>query len=162
KRTGRQPRAPAVAGARCPYPRGRPVRVAARRQTPPSRTGRKGGGSAARRGHRRTGAHEIAVPTRSCPQLCAAPAGPANGSARREWMAEVGARVESPVALLREYLTALRALLRGERVRVRGRYVSLDGVALDWPPSAAPPVLAGATGPRSLRLCGEAADGTIL
>jgi alkanesulfonate monooxygenase SsuD/methylene tetrahydromethanopterin reductase-like flavin-dependent oxidoreductase (luciferase family) len=84
------------------------------------------------------------------------------GHGVQEWMAQVGARVESPMTLLREYLTALRALLRGERVTVQGRYVRLDGVALDWPPGSPPAVLAGATGPRSLRLSGELADGTIL
>lgn len=84
------------------------------------------------------------------------------GHGVQDWMGQVGARVESPVTLLREYLTALRALLRGERVTVAGRYVRLDDVALDWPPPSAPAVFAGATGPRTLRLCGEAADGTIL
>jgi alkanesulfonate monooxygenase SsuD/methylene tetrahydromethanopterin reductase-like flavin-dependent oxidoreductase (luciferase family) len=84
------------------------------------------------------------------------------GHGVQEWMAQVGARVESPVTLLREYLVALRALLRGERVTVSGRYVRLDGVALDWPPATAPAVLAGAVGPRTLRLAGEVADGTIL
>lgn len=78
------------------------------------------------------------------------------------WMGQVGARAESPVTLLREYLEALRALLGGERVSTDGRYVKLDGVALDWPPTRAPEVLTGATGPRTLRLSGEAADGTIL
>ncbi|NNN37767.1 LLM class flavin-dependent oxidoreductase [Streptomyces sp. S3(2020)] len=84
------------------------------------------------------------------------------GHGVQDWMGQVGARVESPVTLLREYLDALRALLRGERVTVEGRYVRLDDVALDWPPAEAVPVFAGATGPRSLRLAGEAADGTIL
>jgi alkanesulfonate monooxygenase SsuD/methylene tetrahydromethanopterin reductase-like flavin-dependent oxidoreductase (luciferase family) len=84
------------------------------------------------------------------------------GHGVQDWMGQVGARAESPVTLLREYLDALRALLRGERVSTDGRYVKLDGVALDWPPAGATEVLAGATGPRSLRLSGEAADGTIL
>lgn len=84
------------------------------------------------------------------------------GHGVQDWMAQVGARVESPMTLLREYLTALRALLRGERVTVTGRYVRLDDVALDWPPMVPPAVLAGATGPRTLRLSGELADGTIL
>jgi alkanesulfonate monooxygenase SsuD/methylene tetrahydromethanopterin reductase-like flavin-dependent oxidoreductase (luciferase family) len=84
------------------------------------------------------------------------------GHGVQDWMQQVGARVESPMTLLREHLTALRALLRGDRVSVAGRYVRLEEVALDWPPASAPAVLSGATGPRSLRLCGEAADGTIL
>ncbi|WP_328357767.1 LLM class flavin-dependent oxidoreductase [Streptomyces sp. NBC_00445] len=85
------------------------------------------------------------------------------GHGVQDWMGQVGARVESPVTLLREHLLALRTLLRGERITTDGRYVKLDDVALDWPPAdPAPPVFAGATGPRSLRLAGEAADGTIL
>ncbi|HXV93384.1 MAG TPA: LLM class flavin-dependent oxidoreductase [Pseudonocardia sp.] len=84
------------------------------------------------------------------------------GHGVQDWMGQVGARVESPVTLLREYLGALRALLRGEEVTTGGRYVHLDRVALDWPPNAPAPVLAGAIGPRSLTLCGELADGTII
>jgi alkanesulfonate monooxygenase SsuD/methylene tetrahydromethanopterin reductase-like flavin-dependent oxidoreductase (luciferase family) len=84
------------------------------------------------------------------------------GHGVQRWMAQVGARVESPLTLLREYLAALRALLAAEQVTVDGRYVRLDKVALDWPPTGPVAVLAGAEGPRSLRLCGEAADGTIL
>lgn len=84
------------------------------------------------------------------------------GHGVQDWMGQVGARAESPVTLLREQLDALRALLAGERVSTEGRYVRLDGVALDWPPAAAPPVLAGAEGPRTLRLVGGHADGIIL
>ncbi|MBK3581875.1 LLM class flavin-dependent oxidoreductase, partial [Streptomyces sp. MBT65] len=84
------------------------------------------------------------------------------GHGVQDWMGQVGARVESPVTLLREHLDALRALLRGERLTTDGRYVKLDDVGLDWPPAGPVEILAGATGPRTLRLSGAAADGTIL
>jgi alkanesulfonate monooxygenase SsuD/methylene tetrahydromethanopterin reductase-like flavin-dependent oxidoreductase (luciferase family) len=84
------------------------------------------------------------------------------GHGVQDWMGQVGARVESPVTLLREHLTALRSLLAGETVSTAGRYVQLDRVALDWPPTPAPAVLAGAEGPRTVRLSGSHADGTIL
>ena len=84
------------------------------------------------------------------------------GHGVQEWMEQVGARVESPVTLLREYVLALRALLRGERLSTEGRYVRLDDVGLDWPPASPAPVLVGAIGPRTLRLAGEVADGTII
>ncbi|MFF7519392.1 LLM class flavin-dependent oxidoreductase [Streptomyces pseudovenezuelae] len=84
------------------------------------------------------------------------------GHGVQDWMGQVGARAESPLTLLREHLLALRALLAGERVTTRGRYVTLDDVALDWPPAGPVEVLTGATGPRTLRLTGEAADGTVL
>jgi len=57
---------------------------------------------------------------------------------------------------------ALRALLAGESLSRQGRYVRLDRVQLGAPPATAPPVLAGAEGPRTLRLVGGHADGAIL
>lgn len=84
------------------------------------------------------------------------------GHGVQDWMGQVGARVESPMTLLREYAVAMRALLAGQRVTTEGRYVKLRDVALDWPPLSVPPLFAGATGPKSIRLCGEIADGTIL
>lgn len=84
------------------------------------------------------------------------------GHGVQDWMGQVGARAASPLTLLGEQLDALRALLRGERLSVRGRYVQLDDVALDWPPPRAVDVFAGATGPRTLRLAGAKADGTLL
>jgi alkanesulfonate monooxygenase SsuD/methylene tetrahydromethanopterin reductase-like flavin-dependent oxidoreductase (luciferase family) len=78
------------------------------------------------------------------------------------WMGQVGARAASPLTLLSEYLPALRGLLDGERLTVDGRYVSLEDVALGWPPVTAPPVLAAATGSRTLEVSGRLADGTIL
>jgi alkanesulfonate monooxygenase SsuD/methylene tetrahydromethanopterin reductase-like flavin-dependent oxidoreductase (luciferase family) len=84
------------------------------------------------------------------------------GHGVQDWMGQVGAGVESPMTLLREYLDALRELLAGRPVTTTGRYVRLDRVALDWPPRSPPPVLAGAEGPRTVRLTGGHADGTIL
>lgn len=63
------------------------------------------------------------------------------GHGVQEWMGQVGA---------------------GEEVSTEGRYVRLDRVALDWPPLGPAAVLSGATGPRSMRLSGELAAGTIL
>ncbi|WP_436523009.1 LLM class flavin-dependent oxidoreductase [Actinoplanes sp. HUAS TT8] len=87
---------------------------------------------------------------------------PGIGHGVQDWMAQVGARPASPLTLLREHATALRALLRGETVSTDGRYVRLDAVTLDWPPAAAPPLLIGATGPKTLALAGQVGDGTIL
>jgi alkanesulfonate monooxygenase SsuD/methylene tetrahydromethanopterin reductase-like flavin-dependent oxidoreductase (luciferase family) len=84
------------------------------------------------------------------------------GHGVQDWMGQVGARAESPLTLLREYLDALRALLAGESLSTQGRYVRLDRVQLGAPPSPVPAVLAGAEGPRTLRLVGGHADGTIL
>jgi alkanesulfonate monooxygenase SsuD/methylene tetrahydromethanopterin reductase-like flavin-dependent oxidoreductase (luciferase family) len=87
---------------------------------------------------------------------------PGLGHGVLDWMAQVGAGVASPMGLLREYATAVRELLHGSTVRTSGRYVQLDGVALDWPPDRVPPLLVGARGPKTLRLAGELADGVII
>lgn len=87
---------------------------------------------------------------------------PGVGHGVLDWMAQVGARVESPMTLLREYTTALRALLHGEQVTTSGRYVHLDAVRLDWPPSPPPPLLVGAVKPKTLQLATELGDGVIL
>jgi alkanesulfonate monooxygenase SsuD/methylene tetrahydromethanopterin reductase-like flavin-dependent oxidoreductase (luciferase family) len=87
---------------------------------------------------------------------------PGLGHGVQDWMGQVGARVASPLTLMREQLPALRDLLAGETVTADGRYVHLDAVRLDWPPAAAPLVYAAAEGPKTLRLSGEVADGTVL
>ncbi len=79
-----------------------------------------------------------------------------------DWMGQVGARVESPMTLLREYTAALYALLHGQTVTTHGRYVHLDNVALDWPPVVVPPLLVGGIRPRTVALAGELADGVII
>ena len=87
---------------------------------------------------------------------------PGLGHGVLDWMGQVGARAASPLTLLREHTAAVRDLLHARRVDVDGRYVRLDGVALDWPPAQPPPLLLGARGPKTLRLAGELADGVIL
>src|SRR4051812_1162611 len=84
------------------------------------------------------------------------------GHGVQEWMVQVGAAVDSPMTLLREHTTAVRSLLAGERVTVDGRYVRLDGGALDRPPPTPPRLLVGARGPRTMSLAGEISDGVLL
>ena len=84
------------------------------------------------------------------------------GHGVQNWMAQIGARVDSPLTLLRETVLAVRSLLAGDEVSVDGRYVHLDAVRLVHPPLHVPEIAIGAMGPRSLELSGEVADGTIL
>lgn len=88
------------------------------------------------------------------------------GHGMPHWMRSIGAWPASPLTLLEEYLTTVRALLRGDRVSTAdtARYVKLADAALEPSsiPDAAPPVLAGVRGPKSLAVSGRSADGTIL
>lgn len=79
-----------------------------------------------------------------------------------EWMARVGWRAPSPLRYLRAYAGALRSLVRGEEVDRISDGVWLEHVSMEWPVAQVPPILVGAIGPRTLRLAGEVADGTIL
>lgn len=87
---------------------------------------------------------------------------PGVGHGVQDWMGQVGARPASPLTLLREYTTALRRLLHGEKVTVQGRYVTLDDVVLGRPPASPPPLFSAGQGPKTLRLVGEVADGVVL
>lgn len=84
------------------------------------------------------------------------------GHGVREWMARAGVAPRSPLALLEETITSVRALLRGERFELAGREVRLDGVKLVHPPAEVPPVVAGVVRARSLELSGRVADGTLI
>ncbi len=84
------------------------------------------------------------------------------GHGVQEWMGQAGVRAASPLTLAREYFAALRGLLAGDEVTTSGQYVQLDQVRLVWPPEVPTALHMGATGPKSLRLSGEIADGTIL
>lgn len=87
---------------------------------------------------------------------------PGVGHGVRRWLQQTGALPQSQMTQLREWVSALRALLHGGEVSTQGQYVHLDAVRLNWPPTPPPPVLVGARGPRTLALAGELADGVIL
>ncbi|MCW2521668.1 MAG: oxidoreductase [Frankiales bacterium] len=87
---------------------------------------------------------------------------PGLGHGVLDWMGQIGARAASPMTLLSEYLTALRALLDGERVSTSGRYVQLEDVALTWPPLERVELFTAAVGPKTLAVSGAIADGTVL
>lgn len=87
-------------------------------------------------------------------------AGLGHGSAG--WVNQMGLRVESPIGLLREVTTAIRSLLDGESLSRDEGHFGFERIRLDHPPSERVPLYYGVTGPASLRLSGELADGTLL
>lgn len=78
------------------------------------------------------------------------------------WMRQIGARPPDRLGLLEETVAAVRALLHGGELDVRGEHVRLDAVRLDFPPPEPPPVLIGTTGPRGLAIAARTADGIVL
>jgi 5,10-methylenetetrahydromethanopterin reductase len=80
--------------------------------------------------------------------------------------AKVGIQRVKPLTVMREVVTACRALLNNETVTMHGDYVHLDGVELDYvyqerrPKDV--PIYIGATGMKMMELTGEIADGAVL
>jgi len=73
-----------------------------------------------------------------------------------------GMSFERPAAYMREYLTALMPLLRGETIRYEGESLTTNAFApLDITGVEAPPVLVAALGDTMLKLAGRIADGTV-
>ncbi len=73
------------------------------------------------------------------------------------------APADRPIAAVRDAVTIIRRLLRGETVTYTGTVFSADGVRLEFAPRRADlPILTAAMGPQALRLCGEIADGVMI
>jgi alkanesulfonate monooxygenase SsuD/methylene tetrahydromethanopterin reductase-like flavin-dependent oxidoreductase (luciferase family) len=84
------------------------------------------------------------------------------GHGVQDWMRQSGVKVASPLALLEEYVEALRALFAGETVSRSGRYVRLDEVRLAWAPPRRVPILIGGNGHKTLALAPRIGDGVLL
>jgi alkanesulfonate monooxygenase SsuD/methylene tetrahydromethanopterin reductase-like flavin-dependent oxidoreductase (luciferase family) len=77
---------------------------------------------------------------------------------------------DRPIAVMREYVTAVRALLDGQRVTAGEIVGGVAAGSPGWPHSASlgvtdlppAPVYLAALGPQMLRLAGETADGALL
>jgi alkanesulfonate monooxygenase SsuD/methylene tetrahydromethanopterin reductase-like flavin-dependent oxidoreductase (luciferase family) len=78
------------------------------------------------------------------------------------WMRQIGAFPKSQIRALEENVIAVRAILHGESVTMRGDYVQLDAVQLEFPLDSVPPIQLGVRGPKSLHVAGKVADGAIL
>lgn len=73
---------------------------------------------------------------------------------------QLGIPFARPARHMREYLSILRPLLRGEPVSFHGELLAAE-VALALPVVANVPVVVAALGPEMLKVAGELADGTI-
>jgi alkanesulfonate monooxygenase SsuD/methylene tetrahydromethanopterin reductase-like flavin-dependent oxidoreductase (luciferase family) len=82
------------------------------------------------------------------------------GHGASEWMRQLGLQQKSPLRALREVLSSVQNLLRGETLTQSGLF-HFDAVQLAYP-SADVPLYTGVIGPKSLALSGEIADGTVI
>ena len=84
------------------------------------------------------------------------------GAYRPQARAALGVGRMSALALMRDYLSVIRALVHGERVDYEGETTTLKGMRLAMRPAPETPVYLGALGPKMLEMSGELADGASL
>ena len=72
----------------------------------------------------------------------------------------LGMSYDKPARHMREYLSVLMPLVRGETASFSGEQYNVNGVTLDIPGGSPTPVVVAALGPVMLKLAGELADGT--
>jgi F420-dependent oxidoreductase-like protein len=73
----------------------------------------------------------------------------------------LGMSYDKPARHMREYLSILAPLLRGESVTFSGEQYTVKNFSLDFPGKQPVPLLVAALGPVMLKLAGELTDGTI-
>lgn len=78
------------------------------------------------------------------------------------WTDQMGLTPKSPLSALTETVNGIRDLLAGETVDAEGRQFVFNSVTLTHTPAAPVPLLTGVLGPKSLRLSGKIADGTVM
>jgi len=74
----------------------------------------------------------------------------------------LGVERKRPLTALREAVSIIRALLRGEVVSFEGRMFSVKGAVLRFKPVRDVPIYIGAQGPKMLALAGEIGDGVLV
>ena len=77
------------------------------------------------------------------------------------WVQQMGLYPRSQLTAVRECVEALRELLDGGTVDLRGASFAFHEVQLAYPVSPSVPIFTGALGPRMMELSGSIADGTI-
>src|SRR6478672_13052775 len=75
----------------------------------------------------------------------------------------MGLRADRPLAAVRDAITLVRAMLKGEEVTYTGKAFSAHGAKLEYqPPRPDMPLLMAARGEQALALCGAIADGLMI
>ena len=84
------------------------------------------------------------------------------GTGNPLFLAESGESIEKPVAIAREFVSALRALWSGQPVQQEATRFRLRGARMMFTPPAPIPLYLAAMKPQMLALAGRIADGVVL
>jgi alkanesulfonate monooxygenase SsuD/methylene tetrahydromethanopterin reductase-like flavin-dependent oxidoreductase (luciferase family) len=86
---------------------------------------------------------------------------PGIGLGLPDWLEQMGIRPTRPVAALRESVSTVQRLLRGETVSLAGEHFTFDEITLAHPANEHVPITMGVSGPMLLNLAGRLADTTL-
>lgn len=78
------------------------------------------------------------------------------------WTDQMGLTAKSPLSALTECVEGVRRMLAGDTVDLEGKQFVFRSVAATHRPDVDVPILTGVLGPKSLRLSGRIADGTVM
>jgi 5,10-methylenetetrahydromethanopterin reductase len=85
------------------------------------------------------------------------------GSGIGDRVTRMGLSYDKPIGAVRDAITIVRGLLRGESVTHKGSVFSVTDVKLEYkPPRPDLPIYMAATGDQALRMCGQIADGLMI
>jgi 5,10-methylenetetrahydromethanopterin reductase len=85
------------------------------------------------------------------------------GSGIGDRVTRMGLSYDKPLAAVRDAITIVRGMLKGEAVTYQGGVFSVTNVKLEFsPPRADLPIYMAATGDQALRVCGQVADGLMI
>lgn len=78
------------------------------------------------------------------------------------WTDQMALTARSPLTALTECVNGVRTLLAGDTVDAEGKQFTFRSVAATHRPDEPVPILTGVLGPKSLKLSGRIADGTVM
>jgi 5,10-methylenetetrahydromethanopterin reductase len=85
------------------------------------------------------------------------------GSGIGDRVTRMGLAFDKPIGAVRDAITIVRGMIRGERVTYEGSVFSAVDVKLEYaPPRPDLPIYMAATGDQALRMCGRLADGLMI
>jgi 5,10-methylenetetrahydromethanopterin reductase len=85
------------------------------------------------------------------------------GSGNGDRIRRMGLDYDKPLAAVRDAITIVRGMIRGERLTYSGSVFSVKDVQLEYtPPRPALPLYMAAMGDQAMRVCGQVADGVVI
>jgi 5,10-methylenetetrahydromethanopterin reductase len=85
------------------------------------------------------------------------------GSGIGDRVTRMGLSYDKPLGAVRDAITIMRGMLKGEAVTYQGAVYSVTNAKLEFtPPRPDMPIYMAATGDQALRLCGQVADGLMI